>query len=124
MIGDLNKAAGSAERIFDLMATDKKAQKGKQVAASHATTSEVAGTVASIQGPILFQNVNFAYPTRKDFPVFKGLYLEIKEDETIALVGPSGRSQMRKYIYVMMRECLQAITYLTSFLLLTIDREW
>ena len=84
--GDLNKAAGSAERIFDLMDTDRKAQQAKLLDAE----ASVAVT-APIQGPIVFKNVDFAYPTRRDFPVFQGLDLEIRENETLALVGPSGR---------------------------------
>ena len=39
---------------------------------------------------IKFQDVCFSYPARPDIPVMKGLNLEVKVGQTVALVGPSG----------------------------------
>lgn len=110
--GDLMKAAGSAERIFDLMDTDhnrttaaaaatslmmmkkkldrrEEKNKGQQQQQQQAIGAP-ASTLPPVKGPIVFKDLQFAYPTRKEFPVFQGLDLEVKENETLALVGPSG----------------------------------
>ncbi|TFK17892.1 hypothetical protein FA15DRAFT_675726, partial [Coprinopsis marcescibilis] len=44
----------------------------------------------SLSGPIVFENVHFSYPERKNAPVLKGFDLTIKQGETVALVGASG----------------------------------
>ncbi|MEM8908745.1 MAG: ABC transporter transmembrane domain-containing protein, partial [Bacteroidota bacterium] len=41
-------------------------------------------------GHIQYQQVEFAYPTRTDIPVLKGIDLEIQSGQKIALVGMSG----------------------------------
>ncbi|CAG8779799.1 2740_t:CDS:2, partial [Gigaspora rosea] len=43
-----------------------------------------------IQGYIKFSDVHFRYPTRTRVPVLKGLNLDIKPGQYVALVGPSG----------------------------------
>ncbi|GMT23290.1 hypothetical protein PFISCL1PPCAC_14587, partial [Pristionchus fissidentatus] len=43
-----------------------------------------------VQGDIKIDNVSFFYPSRPKTTVLKGLSLDIKSGETIALVGPSG----------------------------------
>lgn len=45
---------------------------------------------ASLSGHIELRNVMFAYPTRRDQPVLRGLDLDIKAGSVTALVGPSG----------------------------------
>jgi ATP-binding cassette subfamily B (MDR/TAP) protein 10 len=43
-----------------------------------------------LKGDISFENVSFAYPTRIDQPILKGLNLTIQDGKTLAVVGPSG----------------------------------
>ena len=45
---------------------------------------------AKLSGNIVFDQVHFRYPTREDIPVLKGINMEIREGEKIALVGASG----------------------------------
>lgn len=43
-----------------------------------------------IDGPVAFENVSFAYPTRPDDYVLRQLSLRIEPGECVCLVGPSG----------------------------------
>lgn len=67
------QAAGSAERIFDLMETDRKALTGGVGGSSRSgeTTSAGASSASAVSGPLIFKGISFAYPTRPDSPVFK-----------------------------------------------------
>jgi ATP-binding cassette subfamily B (MDR/TAP) protein 1 len=47
--------------------------------------AEISGTAQ-----ITFHDVHFHYPTRPNVQIFKGLNLQIKSGETVAIVGPSG----------------------------------
>ncbi len=44
----------------------------------------------TLHGNIRLENVHFKYPTRPHHPVLRGLDLDIKAGEYVALVGPSG----------------------------------
>jgi ATP-binding cassette subfamily B protein len=43
-----------------------------------------------VRGEVALEGVHFAYPTRPDAPVLRGLDLRIPAGRTVALVGPSG----------------------------------
>ncbi|PBK91619.1 P-loop containing nucleoside triphosphate hydrolase protein [Armillaria gallica] len=44
----------------------------------------------SLGGTVSFNNVGFAYPERPDVPVLKGINMEIRDGECVAIVGASG----------------------------------
>jgi ATP-binding cassette subfamily B protein len=44
----------------------------------------------SLTGDVIYQDIHFSYPSRLDVPVLKGVNLEIKGGQTVALVGSSG----------------------------------
>ncbi|KAH9927902.1 P-loop containing nucleoside triphosphate hydrolase protein [Epithele typhae] len=50
------------------------------------TTDESQGILTpELSGPISFTNVSFSYPERPDVPVLKDLFVEIKENECVAI---------------------------------------
>ena len=80
VVGDLQRAAGATERLFDLLATTP------EIAAPAAPTALPAPPV----GRIAFEQVRFFYPSRPDSPVLDDFTLVVEPGETVALVGPSG----------------------------------
>ncbi|PIC16962.1 hypothetical protein B9Z55_023375 [Caenorhabditis nigoni] len=65
----------------------------------------------NVQGNISFRNVHFSYPTRPDAPVLKGISFDVKNGESIALVGASGSG---KKIYEALRKA-NAYDFVNSF---------
>ena len=78
--GDVQRAAGAAERLLDLLAE----QPSIRAPAAAARLPE------PLDGRIEFDNVTFEYPTRPGHPALESLSLTIEPGETVALVGPSG----------------------------------
>jgi len=74
---ELQRAIASAERIFSLVD-----------AVPDISDKPDAFDPGSIQGDIVFDNVNFFY--EEDKPVLQSFNLHIKRGETVALVGPTG----------------------------------
>ena len=42
------------------------------------------------QGNITVDNVHFAYPTKPEIPILKGVNIQVKTNQIVALVGASG----------------------------------
>jgi ATP-binding cassette subfamily B protein len=78
--GDLQRAAGAAERLFELLDT------APQITAPAAPSLLPARGKAAIE----LAGVRFAYPSHPERPVLDGLDLAIEPGSTVALVGPSG----------------------------------
>ena len=82
--GEVQRAAGSAERIAELL-TEVPA-----IAAPPRPAALPAPTSARPAGHIAFDHVSFRYPSRPDTSALLDFSLVIQPGETVALVGPSG----------------------------------
>jgi len=78
--GDLQRAAGAAERRFELLA----------VPARVAAPPRPVAFPEPPQGRVAFERVGFHYPTRPDRAALEGFTLAVAPGEKLALVGPSG----------------------------------
>ncbi|MBS7440503.1 ABC transporter transmembrane domain-containing protein [Pseudomonas syringae] len=81
VIGDLQRAAGAAERIGELL------QARSEISVP---TTDLQSLPQRISGRLALENVTFAYPSRPERNALDELTLSIEPGETLALVGPSG----------------------------------
>jgi ATP-binding cassette subfamily B protein len=80
VFGDLQRAAGAAERLLELLATEP---------AITALARPVAFP-SPPQGRVRLDGVTFLYPSRPERPALADFSLAVEPGETVALVGPSG----------------------------------
>ena len=74
----IQKAVGATEHLMDLIDEETEQQKNK------------GAVTTPIKGAVSFENVDFAYPQRKDISVLKKLNIKAESGEKIAFVGASG----------------------------------
>jgi len=77
--GEVQQAAGAAERITELLATEPEVR----------SPPDPIPLPIPARGEIALRNVTFTYPNR-DVPALSAVSLRVAPGETLALVGPSG----------------------------------
>jgi len=78
LYASVQKAIGATENLMDIIHQETEVQTNK-------------GTrTDKLSGRIQVENVHFSYPQRSDIKVLKGISFEVKENQTLALVGQSG----------------------------------
>ncbi len=80
IMGDLQRAAGATERLFDLLDT-------KPIISAPTAPAKLP---TLLKGAIRMEGVRFAYPLDPERDVLHGMDLEVEPGTTVALVGPSG----------------------------------
>ncbi|HMP30000.1 MAG TPA: ABC transporter transmembrane domain-containing protein [Saprospiraceae bacterium] len=75
----LSQGIGATERIMEILDSDQEIESIDQ-----SPKSEI------LKGEIIFKNVYFSYPSRKDIAVLKNVNIHIKAGSKVALVGQSG----------------------------------
>jgi ATP-binding cassette, subfamily B, bacterial len=80
VFGQLNQAAGAAQRLSDLLATQPLVRE----------PAKVVQPAAPALGEIVFEHVTFAYPGAPDRQIVGPIDLAVRSGERIAIVGPSG----------------------------------
>ena len=79
VIGELQRAAGAAERTIELLQAPNLIQ-----------SPDKPSPLPKVSGNIAIEQLCFAYPSRPDVLAIDHLTLTIRAGETLALVGPSG----------------------------------
>ncbi|MFT4573733.1 ABC transporter transmembrane domain-containing protein [Marinomonas primoryensis] len=85
VMGELQRAAGAAERIMELLSARSAVVSGSEV-----FPFQIMDGLHQGEDVIKFDQVEFRYPSRPDYAALKNLSFSIKQGEMLALVGPSG----------------------------------
>ncbi len=80
VIGDLQRAAGATERLFELL----------EVQSTIRAPEHPIALPLPARGTVAFDKVAFRYPSRPDTPALDDFSLDVVAGEKVALVGPSG----------------------------------
>ena len=78
--GELSQAAGSAERLTELLAVEP----------SITAPAAPLPLPSPPRGEVAFERVRFAYPARPQAAVLDGISFSVRTGERVAIVGPSG----------------------------------
>lgn len=89
--GELSQAAGAAERMSEILDEEPEIK----VKDNPETLPD------RVTGSVVFDNVAFAYPTRREQAALTGLDFAVEPGETVAVVGPSGAGKSTVFSLIM-----------------------
>jgi ABC transporter fused permease/ATP-binding protein len=81
LYANLQKAVGASERVLEILA-----EQGENISIIESEN----GIKQPIKGDLAFDNVVFAYPSRPEITVLKGISFNADAGQRVAIVGPSG----------------------------------
>src|SRR5690606_12832030 len=81
LYANIQKAVGSSERVIEIM------EEEQENVSIHQIDNKVT---TPLLGNLVFNNVSFAYPSRKEITVLKDISFSVNSGEKLAIVGPSG----------------------------------
>lgn len=89
--GELSQAAGAAERLSEILDEEPEI----------AVRDNPETLPDRVSGAVAFENVAFAYPTRRNQAALTSLDFAVKPGETVAVVGPSGAGKSTVFSLIM-----------------------
>ncbi|WP_262249315.1 ABC transporter ATP-binding protein [Parapedobacter soli] len=81
LYANIQKAIGASERVIEIL--DEQQEDAGLLQTEKTIENPIEGTVA-------FEDVTFAYPSRREITVLKNVSFEARAGEKLAIVGPSG----------------------------------
>lgn len=81
LYANLQKAVGASERVLEILA-----EQGEEISIIESDNN----IKQPIKGDLAFDNVLFAYPSRPEITVLKGISFNADAGQRVAIVGPSG----------------------------------
>ncbi|WEA01395.1 ABC transporter ATP-binding protein [Mucilaginibacter sp. SJ] len=81
LYANLQKAVGASERVLEILA-----EQGEEISIVESDNN----VKQPIKGDLAFDNVVFAYPSRQEITVLKGISFNADAGQRVAIVGPSG----------------------------------